>query len=68
MFAMLHPGEMILPAGPAQVFWAAASGASGGGDAHVHFHVSAVDASGVQSLFQKMLTRSRAKSPSSPKL
>ncbi len=56
MAAQLHPGEMVVPAGPAAALRSYAQGSGGasvggGGDTHVHFNVNAMDASSVQRFF-----------------
>ncbi len=61
MVAQVHAGEMIVPAGPADLMRAAAGGGGGvgqgrasgggGGDLHTHFHVTAMDSRDVRRFF-----------------
>ena len=60
MVAQVHAGEMIVPAGPADLMRAAATGGGagqgragtgGGGDLHTHFHVTAMDGRDVRRFF-----------------
>ena len=54
MVAQVHAGEMIVPAGPASLMRAAASGGGAqgsGGDPHTHFHVTAMDSRDVRRFF-----------------
>ncbi len=48
--AMVHQGEAIIPQKSAQAW---RDGDLGGGDTHVHFNVSAMDAGGVQAFMKK---------------
>lgn len=53
--AFLHPREMVLPAresGFIQKMAGQDNGGAGQGDTHVHFHVSAIDAKGVDDFFK----------------
>ncbi len=60
MVAQVHAGEMIVPAGPADLMRAAAAGGgsagargsgAGAGDLHTHFHVTAMDSRDVRRFF-----------------
>lgn len=54
MLAMVHAGEMIIPAGPAGALRSAVSSGSGGGGSgapDVHLHLHANDVSGAQAYF-----------------
>jgi hypothetical protein len=61
MPALLHPGEMIVPAGPAQAFRSAVSGAGGGqgggGGTQIVFapNVSSFNPSGMQATLRSMM-------------
>ena len=54
--AMLHAGEMVVPAGPAEAFRSAVAGGGGGNGGFsgvVNFNVSAMDAASIQKFFQQ---------------
>ena len=51
--AMLHPGELVMPAAQAERFRAGDGGGGAGGPIQVHYHVSAVDAQSVKAFFMK---------------